>query len=215
MYKLSFLIWAGLIAALWWWFAPSSPRVSMPSALGDGMVCRFLPPQVMLGQEPLQTTLPADMQPLELAQVKITPVAGYSLQAKVFSKANYRFDKVAAVSHVDLALGWGKMAKDTIAMQFKFRQSKRYGYYRWRYNPPPLAKEEIIRHFANVHLVPSNITVAREIAKIERGDSVRIDGWLINVEHKDGWQIKSSLTRDDSGIGACEVIWVCDVTIEH
>lgn len=215
MYKLSFLIWTCLIAALWWWFAPNSPRVSMPSALGDGMACHFSPQQVLPGQEPLQTRLPEDMQPIELPHAKIKPIAGYSLQAKVFSKANYRFDKVAAISHVDLALGWGKMARDEIAMQFRFRQDKRYGYYRWRHNPPPLPKEEIIHQFANVHLVPSNIAVARQIAQIERGDIVRIDGWLINVEHQDGWQVKSSLTRDDTGVGACEVIWVCNVIIER
>lgn len=207
------LIWIVLIAGAWWWFAPSSPRVSMPVALGDGAACRFLSPKALsIKDAPLQTPLPPGMSPLHLAHVEIIPLAGFSFEARVLSKENYRFDRVAAVSHVDLALGWGQMAEDFNVAQFKFRQSKRYGYYRWKY-PPTLSQEAIISQFANMHLIPSTLGVAHEIAKIKKDDHVRLHGWLVQAKHGNGWLINSSLTRDDTGVGACEVIWVCSVEV--
>lgn len=208
------LAWIILLAGLWWWFAPDSPRVSMPVALGNGEACRFLPPLALsFKEEPLQTPLPVGIEPLHLPHVQIIPLAGFSVNAKVLSRENYRFDKVAAVSHVDLALGWGAMAEEMVSQQFKFRQSKRYGYYRWRGNMP-LPQDVVIKHFGNVHLIPSTLSVARDISKIKTGDIVRIDGWLVQANHDDGWLIRSSLSREDTGVGACEVIWVCSVSIQ-
>jgi hypothetical protein len=37
---------------------------------------------------------------------------------------------------------------------------------------------------------------------------VRLSGYLVEVLGDDGWRWVSSLTREDTGTGACEVIWV-------
>jgi hypothetical protein len=47
---------------------------------------------------------------------------------------------------------------------------------------------------------------------IDAEDRVRIDGWLVQVRASDGWQWRSSLTREDAGAGACELVYVCAVT---
>jgi hypothetical protein len=36
----------------------------------------------------------------------------------------------------------------------------------------------------------------------------------VDVTRKNGWAVKSSLTRDDTGAGACEVIYVRAARIE-
>ena len=41
----------------------------------------------------------------------------------------------------------------------------------------------------------------------------RLDGWLIEADAPDGWTWRSSLTREDSGDGACEVIYVCSLRV--
>ena len=41
---------------------------------------------------------------------------------------------------------------------------------------------------------------------------VRIDGWLVEASASDGWRWRSSTTRDDTGGGACEVVYVCGIT---
>jgi hypothetical protein len=43
---------------------------------------------------------------------------------------------------------------------------------------------------------------------------VRIEGWLVEAVAPDGWRWRSSTTRDDSGNGACELIYVCSITSE-
>jgi len=49
---------------------------------------------------------------------------------------------------------------------------------------------------------------------VRAGDRVRIDGWLVNVEAGDGWRWRSSLTREDSGSGACELVYACAISLQ-
>jgi len=37
---------------------------------------------------------------------------------------------------------------------------------------------------------------------------VKLSGYLVDVRGDDGWSISTSMTREDTGAGACEVIWV-------
>jgi hypothetical protein len=60
--------------------------------------------------------------------------------------------------------------------------------------------------------VPSNSAVAAALDAVNAGDRIRIDGWLVQIDSSDGWRWRSSLTREDSGAGACEVIYVCSVS---
>jgi hypothetical protein len=50
--------------------------------------------------------------------------------------------------------------------------------------------------------------------EVEPGQRVRIDGWLVQVDAKDGWHWRSSTTREDTGGGACEVVYVCSISRE-
>ena len=56
--------------------------------------------------------------------------------------------------------------------------------------------------------------VEHELKNIRQGDIVTLKGYLVRVEAKDGWRWKSSLTREDTGGGACELIFVEDLEIE-
>jgi len=47
--------------------------------------------------------------------------------------------------------------------------------------------------------------------RIGAGDVVRIDGWLIRIDGDEGWHWQSSLSREDSGAGACELVLVCSI----
>ena len=63
-----------------------------------------------------------------------------------------------------------------------------------------------------MHMVPANATVAADLARVGEGDRVRVDGWLVQLDRPGGWRWRSSLTREDSGGGACELVYVCAVT---
>jgi hypothetical protein len=40
---------------------------------------------------------------------------------------------------------------------------------------------------------------------------VQLEGFLIEARRNDGWYWRSSLTRKDSGAGACELVYVTSV----
>ena len=63
-----------------------------------------------------------------------------------------------------------------------------------------------------MHMLPADDAVAAALGDVEAGERVRIDGWLVQVNAPDGWRWRSSLTREDSGGGACELVYVCAVT---
>ena len=61
-------------------------------------------------------------------------------------------------------------------------------------------------------MLPANDEVARALRAVRKDDTVRIDGWLVQAEAADGWRWRSSTTREDTGAGACELVYVCRIT---
>jgi len=46
------------------------------------------------------------------------------------------------------------------------------------------------------------------------GDIVRLRGKLVDIDHPSGWHWRSSLRRDDTGGGSCEIVYLEDIEIE-
>lgn len=194
------------------WYSPVSPRVPDPPAFKRGVSPSCpLPPLVETGQPPLQTEITEGMRPFLLEAATLHPLAGFSITARVLSRENYVFGQEAELSPTDLLLGWNRMAEDSTVSQFSFGQARRYGSYEWR-GSPPIPPDEIVRSVTNMHVIPYDESVAWELRRVKKGDRVRIDGWLVEASAPDGWRWRSSLTRDDTGNGACEVVYVCAIT---
>jgi len=155
----------------------------------------------------------ASEKAFDAAGFRIQPVAGYDIRAKVLSTERYRTGREAELSPVDFALGWGPMSDQTVLSQLQISQGGRWYQYRWD-NQPPIAPAVIIQHSANTHLIPADDSVRKDLLNIERGQVVRLKGMLVNVEHPDGWKWRSSTTRDDTGPGSCELMWVTGVVVE-
>ena len=58
------------------------------------------------------------------------------------------------------------------------------------------------------HMIPAHAAVARKLNQVRPGHIVRLRGYLVAVSADDGWQWRSSLSRTDTGNGACELMWV-------
>ena len=137
----------------------------------------------------------------------ITAIATFRIKAKVLSKENYYIDRESDLSPVDLALGWGNMSDERILENIEISQSGRF--YRWQVDAFPIPRREIETHSANMHLIPASDAVNRVIERVRKGDIIEISGSLVNVmSNSDGWHWESSRTRNDTGKGACELIWV-------
>jgi hypothetical protein len=198
-----------------WWFSPHSPRVPAPPQHADRTAYAGcpLPPPVARGAPPLQSDVPASLAPFRLQDASLQPLAGFSVEARVLSREDYSLGREAEFSPTDLALGWGRMGDDAVLDRLDIRQSSRWYHYRWR-GDPPIPPREIVRSSANMHMIQADETVASALHDVEPGQRLRIDGWLVQVDANDGWHWRSSLTRADTGSGACEVVYVCAISRE-
>jgi hypothetical protein len=59
-----------------------------------------------------------------------------------------------------------------------------------------------------MHLIPANDSIKSDIERVQQGEIIEISGSLVKVTATDGWRWISSQTRNDTGNGACELIWV-------
>ena len=148
----------------------------------------------------------SDVKPFSFKGYTVTPLAKIDFLAKILSKKNYSNGKESELSPVDLALGWQNMSDQAIVNQFKISQSNRW--YRWRVSGDyPIPRKEIQTQSANMHMIPANSLIDRTLKKAKKGQVISISGYLISANKKN-WHWKSSLTRDDTGGGACELIYV-------
>jgi len=142
----------------------------------------------------------------------LTGLAEFSIGARVILAKHYSSDREADLAPVDLALAWGPMADPRVLAAMSFSQSARF--YHWRYeSAPPIPHRQIEKNSSNMHLIPSSRQMARLLNDIKPGNLVRMRGYLVRAEAQDGWTWTSSLTRDDTGGGACELIFLQDLEV--
>ena len=72
-----------------------------------------------------------------------------------------------------------------------------------------------MRALSNNHLLADRESVASRLRDVRIGDQVRIRGLLAEYTHNAGFAFRrgTSLTRDDTGNGACETIYVQEVEV--
>ena len=180
-----------------------------PVRLEPPPVVRIAP--VAETREPLQKDLFAGPV-FRMNDYTLTALAEFSVGARVILAKQYSSGREADLSPVDLALAWGPMNDTRVLEALAFSQSGRF--YRWRYErEPPIPRREIELNSANMHMIPSSDDMARRLKAVKAGDRVRIRGYLVEAVGKDGWRWRSSLTRGDTGGGACELIFVQDMEV--
>lgn len=184
-----FLILGGLLFGIYFW---SGREISRP-------------PGVLVSEEPVQRQV-ASSSFHQKHGYRIELLASFDLRGRVIGAERYRFDRGAALSPVDLALGWGPMSDSEVLKQFSFSQGGRF--YSWWTKSFPIPRAVIESHSANMHMIPATDDIERRLKSIRAGNLVHIKGYLVEVTGEDGFRWKSSLTRSDTGGGACELIWV-------
>lgn len=200
-----------LLCIAGWWFSDHRSGPQAPAAAGDLTLECPLPPRVAAGDAPLQTDAPDELSPFALQAATLTPLAGFSVDARVLSRKDYSSGRESDLSPIDLALGWQRMADDDVVGALSISQSGRWYRYRWD-DQPPLEPREIARSSANMHMIPGTRAVAEALDGVRADERIRIDGWLVEAKAGDGWRWRSSTSRADTGGGACEVVYVCSVT---
>lgn len=156
----------------------------------------------------------------------VIPLASYKIQAILLSKEAYAswFDNAGGISKWDLALAWGPAANKEVIEAIAPEQYGRW--VKWKVpleNPaiknlkdpdnPEKTVFKILEHsLANVHVICDEPT-AKALGKLRKYQTVTLTGNLIEVHFPKGarpW--RSSLSREDSGAHACEIMHVKSFT---
>lgn len=157
----------------------------------------------------------------ELARTEAIYKNGYQLMARdffevrgrVLSKRIYLGDERADIAPIDLALGWGKMSDLNFIQKIEFLQNNRFLY--WHVKEFPMPRKELEASASNMHLIPENEQIEQKLKSIKRGQVISLSGYLVDVKAADGFVWATSRSRDDSGDGACEIIFVKAIEIRN
>lgn len=166
---------------------------------------------VIAPADPVQTGFDSPQPPIAFRDATLQPLAKFSLTARVLSRDDYHFDTESELSPTDLAFGWGRMSDSAILRSIDIDQGGRFYY--WHVQEFPIPRREIETHSANMHMIPADASVARALKRVRVGDVVTLDGDLVEADKPGGWRWRSSLTREDTGNGACELVYVQNLTI--
>jgi hypothetical protein len=193
------LIAASLLGGWHWW--TSERPVSRP-------------PGILVEAEPVQRDLDPPPQFAALGHT-FTARARYDITARVLRKEIYRLDGGAGLAPVDLGVGWGPMSDTRVIDELEFSQMGRFLYWRPRHPQSfPVPLPTLVTHAAQMHLVPSTEALESRLKKLRPGQVVTISGYLVDIRGPGGFTWKTSLTRTDTGDGACEIVWVESLAVE-
>lgn len=164
--------------------------------------------------DPIQIDLEnAEPIPFKIGDVNasLVPKARYEMVGKVCSRNNYTHGWLKDVAPFDLCVMWGRLATENLSGKVKFWQDDmRFSQF---YVMPgsPFDVGYVYSHFSNNHVICHDETLCKAVSRIDKGDIVRVTGYLIYMQgtykgNEVNWN--SSLSRNDTGNGACEIIYL-------
>lgn len=157
---------------------------------------------------------------------RVAPVYNYELYGLVVS--NHRSAAFADRSHTksndylnieDVCVVYGKNISTEVYKRMKFSHGD------WScwgdFNGSAQQQWDVARDFSNHYLSNNHIltedpNLAQQVLATRPGDQIYFRGYLVNyTNHKrwEGFYRNSSITRDDEGDGACEIVYVTDYKI--
>jgi hypothetical protein len=149
----------------------------------------------------------------------LTPRATYDISGLVVSqhRGDARFNlyhQVDPGNIRDVCVVWGEDITNGSYRKVTFSSGEFTCSYRWSGVLTPAFNPD---KASNNHLIPASSAIARQIGAIHVGDQIRMTGLLVDYTvTRDGQEIftrRTSLTRNDTGNGACEILYVTDLSV--
>lgn len=164
------------------------------------------PPGIVAPDEPIQVDLDPP-QAFDANGYTLIKRARFDISARLLRKERYRIDAEAGLAPFDLGVGWGPLSDSAILDQLEFTQMGRFFYWNPKRADFPLTPQTAITHLAQIHVIPANADVAARLSSLRPGQVVSAHGFLVDVRGPRGFAWNTSLRRDDTGGGACEILW--------
>jgi hypothetical protein len=176
-----------------------------------------------LYRAPIQTE--TDKEPFKIEKggitYEITPLFDYELYGLVVSGHNskswldYYHEKWEDFINLkDVCVIWGGNIESEVYQEMKFKNGSFTCYADFKSG---VDRNVIYQKFknealSNNHLLSADGEINKKIRKARDGDQIHLKGYLVQYAHDD-FQRGSSITRTDSGNGACETIYLTDFRI--
>jgi len=176
-----------------------------------------------LYQEPIQTETDAAPFTKEKGGIvyNITPIYNYELYGLVVSYHHskswfdYYHEKWKDFINIkDVCVIWGNNIETEVYKEMKFNSGSWTCYFKFKSG----TSQEVWSKFkndsgSNNHLLSDIEEVNEMIMNVEEGDQVYLKGYLVEYSSNEGFRRGTSVTRTDTGNGACETIYVTDLQI--
>ncbi len=143
--------------------------------------------------------------------------AHYSISGRVVDIQTYGdYKDFNVMAPVDFGMVWGPFAKDEYQKRVTWSSygTRFLSFYtsdsRWTGEIGGMSAVQSM--FSNNHLIPADDAIKKQIDAIKKNQYVKLEGYLVTVYASSPtityapWE--SSLTRLDSGDGACEIMYV-------
>lgn len=170
-------------------------------------------PGVLVAEAPRQDDLAAP-RAFEHHGYTLYARAHYDISARVIRKEIYHLDGGAGLAPVDLGVGWGPMSDTAVLDRIRFTQMGRFFYWDARDASFPIPALTLQTHAAQMHMVPPDGDTEDRLKHLRPGQIVHAQGWLVDIRGPAGFTWNTSLRRDDTGAGACEILYVESLDVE-
>jgi hypothetical protein len=147
---------------------------------------------------------------IERGEFRLRPRAEFSATVRILHREDYSVGALAKLVPTDFAVGWGPMSDSAVLDDIEISQGNRFYY--WRTENWPIDRADIETHSANWHVIPENSRVSDMLGRLRAGSVVELRGRLVDIEGGEGG-MRTSLTRGDTGAGACEILLAESVRI--
>lgn len=157
-------------------------------------------------------------------EYQLEPMYDYVMTGLVVHTLQYdkwfSLSRTDDVFSVDWCVFWGSNLQSGAYKEPSLKVSQDARFCRLQYDSGAILSDS---EFSNSHLVVIDPAVESAVKKVSAGDQIRLSGKLVNVTARaqgstskyelkeERWQ--TSVSRSDTGMGACEVIYVESVEI--
>lgn len=165
--------------------------------------------------------------------VSVNFLAEYDISWRVLTTAQYwdgLLQRIFArdrledniIRYKDVWMWWWVFTQDEYVKRFDWISFSRFLFPQWKsYDDYIYIKNNcscdniesfINTHMSHNHLIPANHHIKVLIRKIKKWDYIHIKWYLVELRWSWWYHLKSSLTREDTWDGACETIYVTDIS---
>ncbi len=171
-----------------------------------------------LNQEPIQkqTQEKSFEKSFEENIYRIDPLYDYEIWGLVVSQRdlddawfNIYYDQ-DPYNLKDLCIIWGDNLLGEKYQKVSFWSEIWTCYYQYQRQEDKIREDQL----SNNHILPATPEISQLLESVEIGDQVRLKGHLVNYQVNGGSR-RTSTVRNDTGQGACEVVYTKELNILH